>query len=115
MYNRREDMLDYVRLIARRKPDTWIIHTGTNNLTNGVNKIKNLRKLIKVLRETDESEKIKISFSFCSVFYRKNKDLEDERNEVNMKLKKYCKGKGFAFIENANIDESGLNNSKLSK
>ena len=32
-----------------------------------------------------------------------------------MKLKKYCKGKGFVFIENANIDESGLNNSKVSK
>ena len=30
-----------------------------------------------------------------------------------MKLKKYCEGKGFAFIENANIIESGLNNSKL--
>ena len=68
--------------------------------------MKKLRKLVKVVRETDESEKMKISFS--SVIYRKNKDLEDERNEVNTKLKKYCKGKGFVFIENANIDESGV-------
>ena len=30
-----------------------------------------------------------------------------------MKLNKYCEGKGFLFTENANIDESGLNNSKL--
>ena len=75
--------------------------------------MKKLRKLVKVVRETDESEKMKISFS--SVIYRKNKDLEDERNEVNTKLKKYCKGKGFVFIENANIDESGLNGSKLSE
>ena len=30
-----------------------------------------------------------------------------------MKLKKYCEGKGFVFIENDNINESGLNNSKL--
>ena len=75
--------------------------------------MKKLRKLVKVVRETDESEKMKISFS--SVIYRKNKDLEDERNEVNTKLKKYCKGKGFVFIENANIDESGLNDSKLSE
>ena len=72
-----------------------------------------MKKLVKVVRETDESEKMKISFS--SVIYRKNKDLEDERNEVNTKLKKYCKGKGFVFIENANIDESGLNDSKLSE
>ena len=75
--------------------------------------MKKLRKLVKVVRETDESEKMKISFS--SVIYRKNKDLEDERNEVNTKLKKYCKGKGFVFIENASIDESGLNDSKLSE
>ena len=30
-----------------------------------------------------------------------------------MKLKKYWEGKGFVFIENVNINESGLNNSKL--
>ena len=51
--------------------------------------------------------------SFSSVIYRKDKDLEDEPNEVNMKLKKYCEGKGFVFIENDNISESDLNNSKL--
>ena len=30
-----------------------------------------------------------------------------------MKLNKCCEGKGFLFTENANINESGLNNSKL--
>ena len=48
--------------------------------------MKKLRKLVKVVREIDGSEKIKIGFS--SVIYRKEKDLEDERNEVSMKLKK---------------------------
>ena len=106
-----EDMLDYIKPIARRKPDTLIIHTRTNDVTNGVNTMKKVRKLVKVVRETNESEKIKIGFS--SVIYRKDKDHEDKRNEVNVKLKKYCKGKGFVFIENDNIIESGLNNSKL--
>ena len=108
---RHEDMLDCIKRIARRKPDTLIIHTSTNDLTNGVNTMKKVRKLVKVVREIDESEKIRIGFS--SVIYRKDKDLEDGRNEVNMKLKKYCKSKGFVFIENASINESGLNNSKL--
>ena len=106
-----EEMLDYIKPIARRKPDTLIIHTGTNDLTNGVNTMKEVRKLVKVVREIDESGKIKIGFS--SVIYRKDKDLEDERNEVNVKFKKYCESKEFAFIENNNISESGLNNSKL--
>ena len=65
--------------------------------------MKKVRKLVKVVREIDNSEKIN----------RKDKHLEDERNEVNMKIKKYCEGKGFVFIENDNISESGLNNSKL--
>ena len=34
---------------------------------------------------------------FSSAIYRKDEDLEDEQNEVNVKLKKYCEGKGFAF------------------
>ena len=106
-----EGMLDYIKAIARRKPDTLIIHTGRNHLTNGVNTMKKVRKLVKVVREIDESEKIKIGFS--SVIYRKDKDLEDERNEVNVKLKKYCESKEFVFIENNNISKSGLNNSKL--
>ena len=104
-------MLDYIKPIARRKPDTLIVHTGTNDVTNGVNTLKKVRKLVKVVGEIDESQKTKIGFS--SVICRKDKDLEDERNEVNMKLKKYCDGKGFVFIENDNIGESGMNNSKL--
>ena len=104
-------MLDYIKPIAWRKPDTLIIHTGTSGLTNDANTMKKVRKLVKVVREIDESEKIKISFS--SIIYRKDKDLENERNEVSVKLKKYCEGKGFVFIENDNINESGLNNSKL--
>ena len=60
-----EDMLDYIKPIARRKPDTLIIHTNTNDLTNGVNTIKKVRKPVKVIREIDGSEKIKIGFSRC--------------------------------------------------
>ena len=96
-----EDMIDYIKPIARRKPDTLITHNGTYDLTNGLNTMKKVRKLVKVVCQIDESEKINIVFS--SVIYRKDKDLEDERNEVNMKLKKYYEGKGFVFIENGNI------------
>ena len=40
--------------------------------------MKKLRKLVKVVREIEESEEIKIGFS--SVIFRKDKDLEDEQN-----------------------------------
>ena len=41
-----EDMLDYIKPILRRKSDTLIIHTGINDLINGVNKMKNVGKLV---------------------------------------------------------------------
>ena len=53
-----------------------MIHTGTNDLTNGADTMKKVRKLVKVVREIDESEKVKIGFS--SVVYGKDKNLEDE-------------------------------------
>ena len=77
-------MLDYINSTEK----TWYFDHSYryNGLTNGVNTMKKARKLVKVVLEIDESENIKIGFS--SVTYRKDKDLKDERNEVNVKLKK---------------------------
>ena len=80
-------------------------------MTNDVNTLKYVRKLVKVIREIDVDKEIKIGFS--SVICRTDKNLEQERMEINTKLKKYCEGKGFIFVENNNINEPGLNNSKL--
>ena len=66
---------------------------------------------MKVIREIDVDEEIKIGFS--SIICRADKNLEKERIEINTKLKRYCEGKGFIFVENNNINESGLNNSNL--
>ena len=40
-----EDLLNYIKPIARRKPDTSIIHTGTNDPTNGINSMKKCKKI----------------------------------------------------------------------
>ena len=106
-----EDMLDFVKPIVRRKPDYLLIHSGSNDLTKGVNTIKKVKKLTKVIRELDTDEEIKLGFS--SITCRKDRDLDDKIKEVNDKLEKYCKSKGFIFVDNKNIDESCLNNSKL--
>ena len=47
-----EDMFDYIKPTAPRKPDSLIIHTGTNDLTNRVNIMKKVRKLVKVVRSS---------------------------------------------------------------
>ena len=71
-----KDMLCYIKTVARRKLGTLIIYTGTNDLINGINTMKKVRELVKVVRKIDEFKKIKIGFS--SGFYRKDKDLENK-------------------------------------
>ena len=44
---------------------------------------------------------------------REDHDLEKEKKKTNSKLQNYCVGKGFIFVDNANIKENCLNNSKL--
>ena len=105
------DMVDCIKPIVRRKPDALVIHTGTNDMTSGVNTLKYVRKLLKVIREIHVDEEIKIGFS--SVICRPDRSLKQERLEINTKLKKYCEGKGLIFVKNNNIIESGLTNSKF--
>ena len=104
-------MVDYVKPQARKKPDTLIIHVGTNELTKGVNTVKRVRKCAEVMRELDNKENIQTGFS--SIIQRTDKDFSNEIKETNVKLKNYCLGKGFVFVDNDNINESCLNNSKL--
>ena len=40
------DMLDYIKPIVQRKHDVLVIHTGTNDLTNGVNPMKEVSQVI---------------------------------------------------------------------
>ena len=46
--------------IARQKPDTLIIHVGTNDLTKGVNTVKKVKKFVKVIQEIDNTENMQI-------------------------------------------------------
>ena len=103
-------MLDYIKPIVRRKPDVLVIHTGTNDLTNRVNTMKEVRQLVKCVKELDKEEEVKIVFS--SVIYRSDRNLEKEIADLNLKLKWYCEGNQFIFTDNDNIDKSCLNNSK---
>lgn len=55
-----DDLLDYIKPIARKQPDILIIHTGTNDLINGVTTKKEVRKLVRYIRDIDENEEITI-------------------------------------------------------
>ena len=88
-----------------------MIHTGTNDLTNGVNTMKEIRKIVKCVRDLDKDKKFYIGF--LSVIIRSYRNLGQEIRDLNLKLKRYCEGNNFLFVDNVNIEESCLNNSKL--
>ena len=70
-----------------------------------------VRQLVKCVKELDKEEEVKIGFS--SVINRCDRNLEKKIVDLNLKLKWYCEGNQFLFIDNDNIDKSCLNNSKL--
>lgn len=43
-----KDVADYIKTIIRRKPDI-LVYTGTNNLTNSVNAMNKVRKIVKTV------------------------------------------------------------------
>ena len=87
-----------------------MIHTGTNDLTNGVNTMKEIRKIVKCVRDLDKDKKVYIGF--LSVIIRSYRNLGQEIRDLNLKLKRYCEGNNL-FVDNVNIEEPCLNNSKL--
>ena len=88
-----------------------MIHIGTNDLTNGVNTMKEIRKIVKCVRDLDKDKKVNIGFP--SVISRFDRNLGQEIRDLNLKLKRCCEGNNFLFVDNVNIEESCLNNSKL--
>ena len=64
-----------------------MIHTGINDLTNWVTTLKEVRQLVKFVKELDKEEKVKIGFS--GVINRSDRNLEKEIVDLNLKLKRY--------------------------
>ena len=85
-----------------------VIHTVTNNLTNGANNIRKLRKIVKCVRDLDIDNKVNIGFS--NVMTRSDRNLGQEIRDLNLKLKRYCEGNNFLLVENVNVEELCLNN-----
>ena len=86
-----EDLIGYVKPVVRKqKTDFLVIHTGTNDLTNGVKAMKEIRNIAKCVRDLDKDKKVNIGF--LSVISRSDRNLGQEIRDLNLKLKRYCEG-----------------------
>ena len=97
-----EDLIGYVKPVVRKKKtDFLVIHTRTNDLTNDVTTMKEIRKIVKCVRDLDKDKKVNIGFS--SVISKSDRNLDQEIRDLNLKLKRYREGNNFLFVDNVNV------------
>ena len=65
-----DDIIDYVRPAARKKPDMIIIHIGTNDIQNKVNTLQKVRKVITTIKEIDVNNEVQVAFSVFTVMIK---------------------------------------------
>ena len=104
------DILDHIRPSLRKEPDQIIIHAGTNDLTNDHNYLNNVKKIVKMVRETCKNTKL----CFSSLICRNDlKDIDEKVKKTNAHLENYCKQQNLGFIDNSNLKKSDLNSRGL--
>ena len=96
------DILDHIKPSLWKVPEQIIIHAGTNDISNNTNYLNNVKKIVKVIKETCKDTKL----SFSSVIRHTDvKDITDTINNTNSHLKNYCKQQSVGFIDNGNIKQ----------
>ena len=104
------DILDHIKPSLWKAPEQMIIHAGTNGISNNTNYLKNVKKIVKMVKETCKDTKL----SYSSVICRTNvKDITDTINITNSHLESFCKQKKVGIINNGNIKKSDLNSKGL--
>ena len=92
------------------KPGCIINHAGTYDITNGINSLNSVKKIIRSVKWSSPNTK----FVFSSTLLRKDKkDILKKVTDINSCLENYCKQKHLDFIDNSNILEKHLGKKKL--
>ena len=95
------DMIDHIKPVLRRQPDTIIVHCGTNDLTTNVNTIEQMEEILKVAKHESGNTKIVIS----SVVTRADQTgMKKKVSKLNNKLKTFCHDNGIKLIDHSNPD-----------
>ena len=105
-----EKVLEQLDDIIKEKPDNLIGHVGTNDITNNVNLLSNVKKIFnKVSRESPST-----AIAFSSIINRKDKaNIQKTLTYTITRLKNICMQKGISFIDNSVIKEFHLGKRKL--
>ena len=97
-----EDILDKIDDLLKVKPGSLLVHVGTSDLTNNVNLLNSVKKMVKKVKNSSPSTKIVFS---SVILYKDKKDISKKVGESNQRLKNYCKEENIDFVDNSNIIE----------
>ena len=106
-----EDMSHYIEPSLEKRPQTVVIHTGTNDLKGVETANVIAKRIIKLAtRCTDRGSQALVS----GLINRGDQPkLNGKLEYVNELLKASCESRNIGFIDNSNITLTNLNNSKL--
>ena len=103
-------MYDYAKPTLEMKPDTLIIHVGTNDLRNVEDDKQVADNIINLAIHCNQENEIPIIISSLTC----REDRHKERiKKVNEDLKAKCQERNIGFMDNDNINRYHLNSSKL--
>ena len=91
-----DDIIDYVRPTARKKPDTIIIHTGTNDIQNKVNTLQKVRKGITTIKELMLTIKYKFIFQVSLTAMIKTLRKKSKKSTESWRI--YVRAKGLSSL-----------------
>ena len=104
------DVLTKIDDVLNKKPVSLIVHVSTNDLTNDINLLSNVKKIVNKTNKTSSNTVL----TFSSIIFRKDKkNLEKTRADTNSRLKNFCRQKNINLISNDNIKEEHLGIKKL--
>lgn len=105
-------MHHYTKPALKKKPDTIIIHAGTNNVKNLKPKDiqKRLSDLCLKVKEQNPSTRVVLSELITR---NDKKEYTEKIEQVNKCLKNFCSYNGIDLIEHKNIEVNCLNKGGL--
>ena len=89
---------DKIDDVLEGKPESLIVHVGTNDLTNNVNLLSNVKKIVNKVKNTSDTALI-----FSNIIRRDKRNLKKMRADTISRLKNFYNQKNIHLILNDNI------------
>ena len=104
-----EKILEKLDDIIKEQPDDLIVHVRTNDLTNNINLLTNVKKIFnKVSKESPST-----SIAFSSIINRKDKaNIQKTLADTNAHLKNFCMQKWISSIKEFHLGKRKLHLNK---